>query len=301
MIERDNRDAARAVAFTLLSLEQYSEAESYLRELLVRQPTDGPLNRALARIHVARGEETDARTDYQRAIYGEWPQPASVERLATRFELIDYLRRLGAHDEVLAELIRIKAEIPATDTPTIRRVADLLWDQDAPALAIQTLQAAATASPADTQLLAQLADLQLRQRQIADAAATLRRAAAIEPAHAEIGERLRVVDRILALDPTLPGLRLGTRTRRARLVLQAVLAEVHECVGNAPATEARSSLEDAAKRVRERAPASAEQAEHDLETADALWKLFATCHEKTVEAQALTRVLEHVGTDAGPT
>ena len=298
-IDRDNLEAARAVALTLVSLERHSEAESYLSELLLGQPTAGDLNRALARIQVARGQDAAARTSYQRAIYGEWPEAAAAERIATRFEVIDHLRRAGARDEVLAELIRLKAEVPPSDTAATRRIAALLLEQGAAGLAIQTLEAAAAAAPKDAQVLAHLADVQLGERQIGDAAATLRRATAIEPEHQGLLERRRVVDRILALDPTLPGLRLVTRTRRARLVLQAAVAAARACLAVTPSAEVAAAVDHADRRLRQRVATTAESAEQDLATASALWKQFEPCHATTVEGQALTRVLERVGSESG--
>ncbi|MGH8637268.1 MAG: tetratricopeptide repeat protein, partial [Burkholderiales bacterium] len=48
---RDRLAIERALALTLLSVGRISEAESYLRDLLLRDPVNGPLNRGMARVH----------------------------------------------------------------------------------------------------------------------------------------------------------------------------------------------------------------------------------------------------------
>ena len=96
----------------MVALGHLGEGESYLRDLLRKDPTDGPLNRALARIHVARGRDAAARAAYQRAINGEWPGDGVTGRIETHFEFIDYLTRIGAAEDVLPELMQLRAELP---------------------------------------------------------------------------------------------------------------------------------------------------------------------------------------------
>jgi tetratricopeptide (TPR) repeat protein len=297
-LERDHLDAGRGLALSLLALNRLSEADPYIRELLARQPTDGPLNRGLARIAAAQGRPEAARVSYQRAIYGEWPDGARAARIDTRLEFIDHLRRVGARDEVLAELLRLRAELRPGQTAVARRIADVLAEQNAAALAIETLQATAAEAPRDVALLSHLAGLELREGRVAAARDTLRRAVRLEPEHRDLTERLQLADRILALDPTLPGLRLVTRTRRARLVLSDTLEQTRRCAATTDA-EAETLARAAARRLRQRARPNAESAEEELELASRLWSRFEPCHDATPAARALTHVLRRVTSD-GP-
>ena len=291
-LERDDPQARRALALTLLSLGRLGEAESYIRDLLKEDPADGPLNRALARIHAARGRSMDAHGAYQRAVYGEWPDGAAAERIATRFELIEYLGGLNAREEVLAELLRLKAELPAGDTAAARRAADLLASSGALNLAAQTLRSAATAAPRDIELLRQLSDVETALGRYADARATLRAALAIDKEDRRLATRLATLDRVLELDPTLPGLRLVTRTRRARLLLTAVLEHTQAC---APADSAAAAARGAAADRLRRAPrADAEAAEQELSLASELWAAATACHDGSPEGQALAQILQRV-------
>lgn len=296
-LDRDDVASGRALALTLLSLGRIEESESHLRELLRDNPTDGPLNRGLARVHVLGGRDAAARTAYQRAIYGEWPGDGVAERNATRFEFIEYLTKIGARDEVLPELLRLRAELPSGQTAAARRAANLLVEFGASDLAIETLRTTALTAPRDVELLAHLAELQADAGLVQDARGTLRMAVAIEPSRSDLGERLHIVNRILALDPTLPRLGLVTRTRRARLLLAQVVEGTQACDGD-PAVKA---LRDSARqRLRVRARADAEAAEEDLKLAAGLWAAAPACQASSVDARAIGQVLQRVTAAAEP-
>jgi tetratricopeptide (TPR) repeat protein len=288
-LERDDPTAGRSLALTLLRLGRFGESESYLQDLLRLDPTDGVLNRGLARIHAAHGREAEARAAFQRAIYGHWPDAAIGERIATRFELLEYLTRIGAHAEVLPELLRLRAELPAGRTAETRRTAELLAQYGATELALEMLAAAATANPRDVDLLVQLGQQQLNAGQISAARATLQRAVAID-GRDDLRSQLAVVDRILLLDPTLPRLGIVARTRRARLLLQAVLARTESCGGNS--AQMRTLRQGAARGIRR--SADAERAERELARAGEIWRAATTCHGEDVESRAITEVLERV-------
>jgi tetratricopeptide (TPR) repeat protein len=289
-LDRANMEARRALALALVELGRLSEGESYLRDLLRQDPTNGPLNRGLARVHTARGKPDDARTSYHRAIYGEWSADRVDERIGTRFEFIDFLTKNGAREEVLAELLRLRAELPPGQTAAVRRTADLLSAKGAGALGIEMLRTATLSSPRDVDLLAHLADLQVDQGQAADARATLRKALAIERTP-ELTSGLALVERVLEIDPTLPGLGLVSRTRRARLVLSAVVRETEGCADSPAVVPLRT---EAAQQLRRRASADAERAEAELAQAARLWSAAPGCHDDTPNARALTQVLTRV-------
>jgi tetratricopeptide (TPR) repeat protein len=296
-LERDHVEASRALALTLLSLGQIEEAESHLRELLGENPTDGPLNRGLARIHAMRGHDAAARIAYQRAIYGDWPGDGVAERNSTRFEFIDYLTKIGARDEVLAELLRLRAELPSGRTAAARRAADLLVERGAGDLAIETLRTAVLTAPRDVELLVHLADLQSNAGLVQDARSTLRNAVAIEPGRSDLSERLHIVDRILALDPTLPRLGLVTRTRRARLLLGQVVEGTQACDDDPPV----KALRDVARqRTRARVRGDAEAAEEDLALAARIWAAAPACHASSLDAHAIGQVLQRITAASEP-
>ena len=290
-LERGDDDASRALALTLADAGRTEEAGAYLRDLLERHPTDGPLNRALARVEAAHGRTEAARLAYQRAIYGEWPDGQSRERTVTRLELVRLLEQTATAEELLPELLRVAAELPASDAAAARQVAARLVEHGAADRGAALLAAAAEAAPRDVALLVQLADALTAAGRAADARAPLRRAAALDPSRRDLRQRAETVDTILSLDPTLPGLGLVARTRRARAVLSAVLDETAACE---PTPDVAPLRQEAARRVRQRARADAEAAEVDLEAAAQLWRAASGCRGDGPRAQAIIRVLERV-------
>ncbi|HEY8535753.1 MAG TPA: tetratricopeptide repeat protein [Vicinamibacterales bacterium] len=288
-LERGHLETGRALALALLQLGRVGEAEAYLTDLLRQDPTSGPLNLAMARVQALRDRHDPARAYYQRAIYGVWPDGAPDNRMAIRFELIEFLEDHGTREEVVAELLRLKAELPPEDVDGARRTAARLVNAGALDAAIQLLQATRAAVPDDVELLSDLAAAEAAAGRRAEAAGTLRRALAIGRDRADLRDRLHVIERVLALDPHLPRLRLAARARRARQVLAAVHAQTRACANATP--DAAAAAAEAEARLKRRPPADAEAAEAELTLAARLWRATPGCHDESVEARALAEVL----------
>ena len=290
-LERDDLATQRALALALLDARLFAEAEFYLADLLQQDPVSGPLNLAMARLRAAQTDQAAARQLYQRAIYGEWSAPDGEGRLGARFELAEYLTTRAARQDVLAELLRLKADIPEGATMEQLRLAELSLRAEAPDVAIDALQAALVNRPRDVFVLATLAEAEIAAGRSADARRTLRRALVIDPARRDLRERLTVVDRVLALDPTLPGLRLTTRTRRARDLLAAVVEQTAACDTTSAAAAERRVAEG---RLREPRPRTSEAADDEFALAVSLWSAAAACRSGGAEAEAITEVLARV-------
>ncbi len=289
---RDDPEPARLLAQALLQLERLDEAQSYLSDLLRRHPVDGQLNRDMARVAAARGRTADAQDFYRRAIYGVWNEEPLVRRIETRFELAEYLHATREREELVAELLLLKAEVPAEETAAQRRIASLLVEVDLLDHAIEVLQTAATVAPRDVALLTQLADVQTDTGQMVEARATLRSALAVDPDTPGARDQITFINRVLALDPTLPRLRLPERTQRARAILTAVVQHLAAC--DATDEEQARRMRDLAAPHLRRGVQDAEVAEQALRLASDLWDAEPACHDGTPEARALDRVLRVV-------
>jgi hypothetical protein len=105
---------------------------------------------------------------------------------------------------------------------------------------------------------------------------------------------LTVIDRVLALDPTLPRLRLVERTRRAHRVLAAVAEHVMSCAAADKGQLAPLQERASARLTTRRSAADAQAAEDALQLAEQMWSAAPACHDATPAAQALARVLDAV-------
>ena len=121
----------------------------------------------------AGGELPDLRSDYL-AVTGRPPVPprAAFGLWVSEYGFEDW----GELEEVVAELLTLKAELPPGKIAAARRVAGLLAELGETSAAIDSLTATAAMAPRDADLLAQLAALQVEAGQVREARATLRRA-----------------------------------------------------------------------------------------------------------------------------
>ena len=122
--KRDYPSALLNLAESLMAENRLDEAEAYLHALWDRQPQDGTVNLELARLAARRNQVTDALRYYHNAIYGIWANDPIQNRIATRFELINYLLQQNADTQAESELIAMEAGLPA-DSQVHTRVAQL--------------------------------------------------------------------------------------------------------------------------------------------------------------------------------
>jgi hypothetical protein len=161
------------------------------------------------------------------------------------------------------------------------------------------LNASLATAPRDAELLVDLAALQTEADRLDEARTTLRRAVALAPQRADIAERLAVINHVVALDPTRPRLRVATRANRARLLLAQVLEQTRACAENHDSQVAQAR-EDAAKRMRRRAPITAESADQEIALAARLWETAPACQGTAPEARAIALILQRIESAAEP-
>lgn len=224
--ERDNFDYRLGLALALFHDGRYQEAENQLLELRSQQPTDATANRLLGRLAARDGRVSQAANSYRTAIYGRWPSNPEQNRLATRFELVDLLAQHGSPAQVVGEYLTIWEEEP--HTPSLaRRVGLGLLEFGAPREALGVL--GTLDSSADFELLHAIGMAHFDNGDYVEARDYLRRAWQIQPQHEGLRETLDVVDKVLALDPTLRGLSTADRYRRSREILERTSKYVGAC------------------------------------------------------------------------
>ena len=112
------------LAQSLIAENRLEEAETYLRSLWDRQPQDGTVNLELARLSARRKEPTESLRYFHNAIYGIWAEDPVQNRIAARFELINYLLEQHADTQAESELIAMEAGLPP-DSQLHTRVAQI--------------------------------------------------------------------------------------------------------------------------------------------------------------------------------
>ncbi len=225
-----------ALARALTEAGHLEEAASAFDTLLRQNPTSGPANLGMARLNVQRNYLRQAVDDYRRAIYGSWHGAARAEQLQARKEVAALLDRLGEREQARAELMAWKNDAPSDPTPCAALGESYLATGDFPAAQIQ-----------------------------------FRQAARLSPLDASYRARLRLVDDILAMDPSLAGLAAAERVRRSLKLLEAAAAALDRRLAGRSGFDDLAALSKSAKR-RLQSPAARVSSEANIATAEQLWE-----------------------------
>ncbi len=207
-LERSNPEYELELIEALTAGGKTAEAEPLLTDILQREPNDGRANLIAARVANREGNTADAEAYYHRAIYGGWSGDAAAYRVSARMELIDLLVERNRKQELLAELISLDAEAPASDKIQ-KRLAQLFLVAGSPPRAASVYQALVDKDPADIAAYEGLGDAELEQGRYAAAHEAFLRAFYREPGNESVRTHLEMLNTVTGLDPTLRQLTLG--------------------------------------------------------------------------------------------
>lgn len=270
MLDATNTSYGTALAEAMMTAGKPQQAADMLSQLLERDATDGPANLAMARSLAVNKRVETAKSYYHRAIYGIWPPGSDTLRNGARFELIELLGKMGARQELLAELLPIE-EDSSSDMATRKRIARHFMAAGSPARAVSIFRSVLHRNPRDTASYIGLADAAMTLGDYRSAQTNLLSAQKLAPDDSTVAQRIALTDSTIALDPTQRGLSLDQQAQRSRRVLQLTLASVRGCLGRqgSPLAEA---VDSSAQNLVAR-PGSIEQT---LALAQQLWGLRRT-------------------------
>jgi tetratricopeptide (TPR) repeat protein len=289
--EHDDPKYRFALAKALVSLGQWEEADNYLRELEQRDPTNGPINQMLARLAIRAGKYTEAIDDYNRAIYGYWPQNPDENRVATRLELIQLLDQQGTQRQVLAELLALAGEVPDNDLATRREVAAMLLAHHSPQHAAETYRGILATHPHDAASEQGLGEADFEMGAYLAARSAFRAAVRNGANNPALAQRLELTEGILNLDPTLVRLSASQRSQRSKEVLRRALASANAC------STPPEDLSASANKILSAKPKRASDDEIDaiLSLAQRLWNMrLSACAQKPIGDKALATVMSEL-------
>ena len=292
-ISRDNTAYQIALANVLLSAGKLDDAESLLRDLLQRDATNGEGSLLMARALARQQRIAESESYYHMAIYGRWPQNADANRVAARFELIDLLVKVGAKQQLLAELLPLQDE-PLTDPGTRARIARLFLLAGSPARAADLFRQILRHEHQDAAAYAGLGEAEFARGNYRTAESVLVVALRLKPGDAKIRKELDLADEVVGLDPTPRGLSPATRYARSRKILELTLDATKQCAA-APSLDALTAQATETLKHRASAARQAEAGEADLNLAEKLWQARKTsCASAQPPDEALTLVMEKV-------
>ncbi len=232
----DNRQYRLRLAQALLAANRWNEARAHLISLWEEEPASGEVNLTLARLNAQRGDYPDTVRYYGNAINGVWNEEPRKQRIATRFELVQYLKQQRKIAQAQAELMALQAEGPPDPADQLM-LANLFLQVNEPAHAIDAYNAVLAHDRANFQAWmgkgqASLAigDYHAAEQAFADA---VDRAPRLDDAR----QQLQLVREVLRLDPAIRGLSLAERSNRiavAFLVALQRLTSLRQSTGIQP-------------------------------------------------------------------
>ena len=249
----DNPTYRLELAKSLMNLGEWNEAESHLSDLQQDDPTNGPINLMLARIAARNGQDNEAIVDYNRAIYGYWPDHAEQNRTSTRFELLGLMDRDHQQKQALAELLQLAGEVPESDVATRQKIAGMLLSHGSPQSAADIFRGIIALRPRSAAAGQGLGEAEFDLGNFADARNAFRAAARLEPSNTALKQRVADCDAILDLDPTQVRLSASQRFKRAQDLLQRTFNSASQCT-MLPAdlsSAAQKALSEKSRRMRD--------------------------------------------------
>jgi tetratricopeptide (TPR) repeat protein len=289
-----------ALALALVHVQRFDEAGIYLREVLRNHPNSGPANLGQAEVDGASGQIDEAVGYYHRALYGVWPGDPQAQRVETRMELVNELASAGRKKQAQAELLSLRAVMPAD--PAVReRVAQLLLDFDLPQESADVYRELLQERKNDPGLYAGLGAADAALWKYAPACSAYRHALRIKPDDAAIRQRLDSCEQVLALDPSSTRLSAVERFKRSRALVELVLAARDQCAAahpQDPKPEAESALAERARKelaVERRPPSYSDAADDNIELAGQLWAARPqSCRPAANPPAPLDKVMAHL-------
>jgi tetratricopeptide (TPR) repeat protein len=218
------------------------EAYVYLLDLWEREPENGTVNLALARILAEKGEKDEALRYYHNAIYALWDSNPDVQRRAARLELAEFLLRENATTQAQAELIALSSDLP--EDPALHvRVGDLFMQAQDYGHALLEYRQALKMDRQNSSAMAgvgkaafQLGNYSLSQRYLQEAVAA--------GADSGSAQSLDTVNLVLRLDPFRRKIPISERARIVVGAFGAAGRRLQDCLERGNSQASASALND---------------------------------------------------------
>ena len=216
------------LAQALLADNRLAEARAHLSSLWEEEPADGEVNLTLARLYVRRRDYSKAVRYYSNAINGVWSEEPRARRIATGFELANFLLQHHNLAQAQAELVAIQADGPSDPADQLL-LGNLLLQVKEPQRAIQAFDVVLQREPDNAQAWLGKAQASLVLGDYKEAEHAISLAVERDSKLEEARQQLEVVREVLRLVPALRGLSVAERSRRVAEAFELAMTRINGC------------------------------------------------------------------------
>ena len=211
-------------------------------------------------------------------------------RIEARFELADLFARTGAPRLAIAELLRLTDQ--TGDPAALNRIGEGLLALGSLPQAVDVFRQVLRAAPGDVRAWVGVGESELARDDYRAAQTAFERALRLEPDNGRAATRLALSNEVLALDPTLVGLRARERFTRSLRLLEGAVFAIQACPGFGGTEETASLTEGARKALalRRPPPSPSDAAEENARMALELWTGAPKSCTSPAPYEALSRV-----------
>jgi tetratricopeptide (TPR) repeat protein len=234
LYSRDDYSYQLNLAQALIGLGHSGEASAYLMNLWEREPEDGVVNLALARIAAQRGLTDQAVRHYHDAVYAAWTPEEEANRDEARLELIRLLLRTDAKARAQAELVAL-AENVSDDPAEQQEIGDLFSEAQDYEHALAAYRVALKADRHSESGLAGAGAAAFQLGRYAVAEPYLQAAVMGDANNQTSAELLKTTEEVLRLDPYRMDLSVVQRNRIVVEALAAAGRRLEDCPSEAAA------------------------------------------------------------------
>ena len=241
------------------------EAAAYLTTLWTRNPEDGVINLALARLAVRRSNVDDALRYYHNAIYGAWAKDADENRRNTRLELIDFLIKEKAFSIAQAETLTLLQNQP-NRPENVLQAADLLMKESANQDALEAYSRVMKSDPNSPKAWAGAGQAAFQMGRYRTAEQYLTKAVELDHSDAASRQSLEIARLVLERDPFLRRISDAERNRRVVAAFETAGDRLRTCMATPQAVNNAelAALQDRWQALRPQLKNMGKQVESDM-------------------------------------
>jgi len=236
-----NWDYSMHLADALTQAHHAEQALNYYLGLWQSKPNDGPVNLQLARLSAQKDDVPGAERYFNGAIFGDWAENASANRLTASLEMINFYLERGDSGHAESQLIILSDNLPE-DPQLHTRVGDLYSRVGDDQRALKQYRQAAQLDTAYLPAVLGAGEAAFRIGDYHASQAYLSNSLRLDESNTAAKNLLAVIQAVSVLNPYERGVSDSEKAKRALRAFDIAGNRLHSCA-TGPGSSAAASIE----------------------------------------------------------